>query len=308
MHQRLPSLNSLRAFEAAARHLSLSKAARELNVTPAAISHQVKALEADLQVKLLGREKGEFFLTQAAQAALPALSAGFGRLVEAVRRMRADRTVHFLTISVGTTFASNWLVRRLASFKEAFPEIDVRLQTTDTLADFTHDGVDVAIRFGGGDYPGLESIRILADEVFPVCSPRLLERGPPLETPADLANHTLLHVVWTLHMGETYDWEMWLRAAGVETLDFTRGPRFTHGNIALLAAVQGQGLTLSSNSMAGDELAAGTLIRPFDINLPTQFTHFLVYPEGAAEVPKIAAFRAWILAEIGNSGNPGAEL
>ncbi len=298
MHQRLPSLNSLRAFEAAARHLSLSIAARELNVTPAAVSHQVKALEADIGVRLLARTGGEFFLTPAAQAALPALSAGFARLTEAVRRMRADRTLHYLSISVGPTLASSWLVRRLAGFRETHPDIDVRLHTSDSLADFTRDGVDVAIRFGGGRYPGLESIRLFDDEIFPVCSPRLMEDGPPLDTAADLVHHTLLLVEWSLHMGETYDWEMWLRAAGVEGVDFSHAPRFTHGNIALLAAVQGQGITLSSESMAGYDLASGALIRPFDINLPVNFTYYLVYPEEMGDVSKIEAFRTWILAEI----------
>ena len=298
MRHRLPSLNALRAFEVTARHLSLTRAARELNVTPAAVSHQVKALEADLGVKLIGRQGGEFYLTPAAQAALPALSAGFDRLAEAARRLRADKTVHFLTISVGAAFASTWLVRRLAGFRERAPEIDVRLQTTDELADFARDGVDVAIRFGGGEYPGLCAIRLFADEISPVCSPRLLERGPPLETPADLVGHTLLHVEWTLHMGETYDWEMWLRAAGVDGVDFSRGPRFTHSNIALLAAIQGQGLALASDSLAGDDLKSGLLVRPFHINLPLNFTYYLIYPEEAGDIPKIAAFREWLLGEI----------
>ncbi|MDH3919913.1 MAG: LysR family transcriptional regulator, partial [Rhodospirillales bacterium] len=142
MVQRLPSLNGLRAFEAAARHLSLTKAARELNVTPAAISHQIKALEADLGAALLRRVRGEFVLTEVAQSALPALRAGFDQIAEAARRLRSGQTRRFLTISVGPTFASTWLVRRLGRFKEVFPEIDVRLDTSDELARFARDGVD----------------------------------------------------------------------------------------------------------------------------------------------------------------------
>jgi LysR family glycine cleavage system transcriptional activator len=300
MNQRLPSLNALRAFEAAARHLSLTKAARELNVTPAAVSHQVKALEADLGVSLLRRVKGEFVLTETAQTVRPVLSAGFDRIAEAVRRLRADEALRFLTVSVSPTFAANWLVRRLGAFKMAFPEIDVRLQTTNEITDFAREGVDIAIRFGAGEYPGLHAIRLFDEEIFPVCSPALLERGPPLVHPADLAGHTLLHVEWSWAMtrGEPLDWQMWLHAAGADEVDATRGPRFSYASFALQAAADGQGLALGSEALAGDDLAAGRLVRPFDVVLPVNFAYYLVYPEDTAERPKIANFRHWILAEI----------
>ncbi len=301
MPQRLPSLNALRAFEAAARHLSLTKAARELHVTPAAVSHQVRALEADLGVSLLRRVKGEFVLTETAQTVLPVLRAGFDQIAEAARRLRADEARHFLTISVGPTFAATWLVRRLGAFKAAFPEIDVRLQTTDQVVDFARDGVDVGIRFGAGDYPGLQAVRLFDEEIYPVCSPGLLERGPPLDSPADLAQHTLLHVEWTwaLTKGETLDWQLWLRAAGAQQVDALRGPRFSHTSLALQAAIEGQGLALGSESLARDDLTAGRLVRPFDVVLPVNFAYYLIYPEETAERPKIANFRHWILAEIG---------
>jgi len=300
MNQRLPSLNALRAFEAAARHLSLTKAARELNVTPAAVSHQVKALEADLGVSLLRRVKGEFVLTETAQSVLPVLRGGFDQIAEAARRLRADEGRHFLTISVSPTFASTWLVRRLGAFKAAFPETDVRLQTTDKMADFARDGVDVSIRFGAGDYPGLQAIRLFAEEIYPVCSPQLLKRGPPLDSPTALAGHTLLHVEWTwaLTKGGTLDWQMWLHAAGAEDVDAQRGPRFSHASLALQAAIEGQGLALGSDSLAGDDLAAGRLVCPFDVVLPVNFAYYLVYPKDMGELPKIANFRNWILAEI----------
>ena len=307
MSQRLPSLNALRAFEAAARQLSLTKAARELNVTPAAVSHQVKALEADLGVSLLRRVKGEFVLTEAAQTALPLLSASFDQIAEAARRLREDQAQHFLTISVGATFAANWLVRRLGALKAAFPEIEVRLQTTEEMADFARDGVDVAIRFGAGEYPGLEAIRLFDEEIFPVCSPALLERGP-LDDPADLAGHTLLQVEWNwaLTKGEPLDWQMWLRAAGAAEVDGLRGPRFSHASLALQAALAGQGLALGSESLVGDDLAAGRLVRPFDVALPVNFAYYLVYPEDTAERPKIANFRQWIVAEVAAGREPAA--
>ena len=300
MDQRLPSLKALRAFETMARHLSLTKAARELHVTPAAVSHQIKALEADLGVSLLRRVGGEFVLTEIAQVALPVLSSGFEQIAEAARRLRADQARHFLTLSVGPTFAASWLVRRLGAFKAAFPEIDVRLETTDRMTDFVRDGVDVAIRFGSGNYPGLQAIRLFDEEIFPVCSPGLLERGPPLVEPADLAGHSLLHVDWTLgqHAGDTLDWQMWLRAAGAEQVDAARGARFSHSNLALQAAIDGQGVALGSGSLAGDDLAAGRLVRPFEVTLPLNFAYYLVYPEDLAERQKIANFRQWILAEV----------
>jgi LysR family glycine cleavage system transcriptional activator len=287
MQPRLPSLNALRAFEAAARHLSLTKAARELNVTPAAVSHQIKALEADLGVALLRRHKGTFVLSEVAQTALPVLRAGFDQIAEAARRLRVDHTRRLLTVSV-------------------WPEIDVRLDTTDDLADFQRDGVDVAIRFGRGDYPGLRTIRLFEEEIFPVCSPSLVEKGPPLDGPADIPRHTLLHVEWTPRSGETLDWETWLRAAGVEAADATRGLRFTHSSVALQAAIQGQGSALGSQSLASDELASGRLVRLFDLALPLGFAYHLVHPEETAAVPKVAAFADWVLAETGATSGPDA--
>ncbi|MCG8356630.1 MAG: transcriptional regulator GcvA [Kiloniellales bacterium] len=298
MATRLPSLKALKAFEALARHRSLTRAAEELNVTPAAVSHQVKALEADLGLSLIRRVGGEYRLLASAESGLPLLQDGFAQIAEAVRRMRRDDAARYLTISVGPTFASTWLVRRLGRFKEAHPEIEVRLDTTDAMADFSRDAVDVAIRFGAGVYPGLEARRLFDEEVYPVCSSKLLESGPPLETPADLAQHTLIHVAWALHNESTTEWETWLRAAGVDHLvDASQGPRFSHSNIALQVAMEGQGVALGSDSVASDDLKAGRLVCPFDIVLPIAFAYYLVYPEGTGEVPKIVAFRDWILGE-----------
>jgi LysR family glycine cleavage system transcriptional activator len=298
---RLPSLKALRAFESAARHGSLTAAARELNVTPAAVSHQIKGLEADLGLALMTRVRGEYRLSEAALSALPLLRGGFDQIAEAVRRMRTDEAARQLTITVGPTFASTWLVRRLGGFKAAAPDIEVRLHTTDRVVDMAREGVDVAIRFGAGDYPGQTAIRLFDEEIYPVCSPRLLESGPPLERPEDLARHTLLHVEWTAHRGETFDWESWLRAAGAGELDCSRGPRFSHSSIALIAAEQGQGLALGSNSLAADAFAAGRLVRPFAVSLTVAFAYHLVYPAGDDAIPKVAAFRDWIVAEAGRA-------
>lgn len=307
--QRLPSLNALRAFEAAARRLSLTEAARELNVTPAAVSHQVKALEADLGVQLLRRIKGEFVLSPPAEAALPGLRAGFDHLAEAARRLRGGGG-DFLTLSVGPTFASTWLVRRLGDFTERYPGIEVRLQTTDALADFVRDGVDMGIRCGHGTYAGCESIRLFDEDIYPVCAPALLERGPPLEKPADLAAHILLHVDWRTFdeegWSETLDWEMWLRAAGATEVDHTRGPRLSHTSIALQMAMDGQGVALASDSLAGDDIAAGRLVRLSDVALEVGFAYYLVYPRHTADIPKITAFRDWMLSRAAAERKTGA--
>ena len=301
---RLPSLNALRAFEAAARHLSLTKAADELSVTPAAVSHQIKALEADLGVALMRRVSGRYQLTEPALEALPVLRAGFDQIAEAARRLRSDHSRHFLTISAGPTFAATWLVRRLRRFKALYPDIDVRLHTSDKVVDLRRDGVDVAIRFGGGDYAHLETIRLFEESIYPVCAPALLADGPPLSAPSDLAHHTLLHVEWQWprESHETFDWEMWLRAAGAEEVDASRGPRFSHASIALQAAMDGQGLALGSDSLASDELAEGRLIRPFSLRLPLAFGYHLVYPAEWRDLPKIRAFREWIAEEIAPDG------
>jgi len=167
-------------------------------------------------------------------------------------------------------------------------------------AQLARDGVDVAIRFGSGSYPGMTAIRLFDEHIFPVCSPRLLKEGPGLKRPEDLAKHTLLHVEWTWRgsYDETFDWEMWLLAAGVEGVDHSRGPRFSHASHALQAAMEGQGLALGSQALVGDDLAAGRLVRPFELNLPQSFGYFLTFPREHSDVRKIVAFRDWILSEI----------
>ncbi len=295
---RLPSLNALRAFEAVARHLNLTRAAEELHVTPAAVSHQVKALEEDLGVPLLRRVRREFFLTDAAQAGLPALREAFDLLGDAVERMRSELPDRLLTISVLPSFAVSWLVPRLSRFKAQHPEIDVRLDTNDRVVDLRREGIDLGIRFGAGDYPGLEVDRLLDEEIFPVCSPSLLEGPQPLKTPEDLRHHSLLHVDWTPFMKETGDWKLWLMAAGLdEVVDVSRGPRFSHTNLALQAAVHGQGVVIGSQALAADDLAAGRLVRPFGMSVQLNFCYFVVTTPATARLPKVAAFKDWLLRE-----------
>jgi len=298
-----PPLNSLRAFEAAARHLSFTKAAEELHVTPAAISHQIKGLEEQLGVPLFRRLTRALRLTEAGQAALPALRDGFGKLAEAVDLMRAHEESGVVTVSTEPSFAAKWLVPRLDRFRAAHPELEVRLDATDRLADFQRDNVDLAVRYGGGDYPGVEAELLLSEEIFPVCSPTLLDGPRPLARPEDLRHHTLIHLDWDLEDVGAPTWRMWLLAAGVSDVDFTRGPVFSMKSLALQAAIEGQGVALASSVLVADDLSAGRLIMPFDVSVcdPLDFAYYVVVPKRSANLPKVAAFRGWLLDEIRGS-------
>jgi LysR family glycine cleavage system transcriptional activator len=305
MARQLPSLNALRAFEAAARHLGISKAADELNVTPAAVSHQVKALEDTLGVALFRRLNRALMLTDAGQLLLPGLRDGFDQLAHAITRIDAERDHATLTVSTGPSFAAKWLVPRLDRFRMAHPDIDLRIDATDRVVDLAREDADVAIRYGIGDYPGLRSERLFADEIVAVCSVKLCQGPPPLREPRDLKGHTLLHVEWDTQKQSATNWHMWLLAAGVTDFDATRGPRFNQESMAAQAAAEGHGVALIGSVLVADDLAVGHLVRPFDLSLPASFAYYVVALESAMARPKVTAFFDWILAEAapGNAGH-----
>ena len=226
MARPLPPLNALRAFESAGRHLSFTKAAAELNVTPAAISHQVKALEALLEVPLFRRLTRALRLTDAGQAALPTISQGFDKLAQGVEQMRAHSESGVLTISVSPSFGAMWLVPRLEHFRGRHPDIEIRIDGTDRRVDLARDDADVALRYGPGGYRGVRVDRLFGQVNTPVCSPALLSGEHPLGQPDDLRHHTLLHIDWK---DAEASWRMWLLAAGLHDIEPTRGPHFTHG-------------------------------------------------------------------------------
>jgi LysR family glycine cleavage system transcriptional activator len=294
MSRRIAPLNALRAFEAAARHLSFTKAAEELYVTPAAISHQIKALEEYCGAPLFRRLTRALLLTDQGQAALPVLREGFDMLAAASQQMARPQDDHILTVSAAPSIAAKWLVTRLEGFRLKQPDIDVRLDTTDRLTDFARDGVDMVIRYGGGNYPGLHAEPLLPTAVFPVCSPDLLNGPRPLKEPNDLAGHTLLHVDWSSEDVTWPVWRMWLLAAGAEGVDPERGPRFNDAGLILQTAIAGQGVALAADVLAADDLAAGRLVRPFDLSVPVDFGYHIVFPEDKAALPKVAAFAAWL--------------
>ncbi|MCZ6556912.1 MAG: transcriptional regulator GcvA [SAR324 cluster bacterium] len=287
----LPSLNALRAFEATARHLSFKEAARELYVTPGAVSQQVKALEEALGLILVRRLTRAIELTEAGHTLLATLRDSFQRISETVESLVERDTTGPLTISVLPSLAAKWLVPRLGRFQARHPDIDVRISASNQFTDFAREDVDLGIRHGLGEYPGLRSDLLLPGELLAVCSPALLKGPLPLKSPRDLRHHTLLHA------DPRVEWSMWLKTHGVEGVNAGRGPRFSDDGLMLRAAIEGQGVAISSRALVADDLAAGRLVRPFALNLSERFAYFLVCPEATVDRPKIVAFREWILAE-----------
>ena len=303
--RRLPSLNALRAFEAVGRHLSVSGAADELNVTPAAVSHQVKGLEAALGVSLLQRLNRAVVLTEAGQLCLPLLSEGFDRLSDAVAKLETRGKTGVLTVSVTPGFAAKWLVPRLERFTEANPAIDVHINATMEVIDLKRGGADIVVRFGAGRYVGLLSDKLFDEAAVVVCSPSLANGRIPLQEPADLARHVLLHDDAHPSDATTLDWAQWLRAAGVSGVDVSRGLRFNAAGLAIQAAAEGAGVLLARHSLVADDLASGRLVVPFPVTLPIAMAYHLVYDERSLRTPKVKLFRDWLLREAEIS--PSAE-
>ncbi|KYK45802.1 transcriptional regulator [Bradyrhizobium liaoningense] len=297
MTARLPSLNGLRAFEAAARHLSFTLAASELNVTQTAISHQIRRLEEELGIRLFIRQNRALALTPEARDYLPGVRAAFNDLRLATDRLLRKEDDKVLTVSTLASLAAKWLLPRLTDFQEQHPGIDVRITTSTSLVDFQRDNVDAAIRYGRGQWPGLRADWLMADELFPVCSPSLLRGDKPLRRPEDLRNHPLLHT----SNANSDDWRLWLTAAGLPA-DIARHPGITFDMIfmTIQAAIDGIGVAMGRTSYVQDDIAKGRLVVPFKIALPADAGFYLVAPEGRREAPKLAAFRQWIVAATQN--------
>lgn len=297
MTARLPSLNGLRAFEAAARHLSFTLAASELNVTQTAISHQIRRLEEELGIRLFIRQNRALALTPEARDYLPGVRAAFNDLRLATDRLLRKEDDKVLTVSTLASLAAKWLLPRLTDFQEQHPGIDVRITTSTSLVDFQRDNVDAAIRYGRGQWPGVRADWLMADELFPVCSPSLLRADKPLRRPEDLRNHPLLHT----SNANSDDWRLWLTAAGLPA-DIARHPGITFDMIfmTIQAAIDGIGVAMGRTSYVQDDIAKGRLVVPFKIALPADAGFYLVAPEARREAPKLAAFRQWVLAAAQN--------
>lgn len=300
--------NALIAFEAAARHLSFSKAAAELNVTPAAISQQIRSLEDHLGIVLFERLARRLALTPAAKAALPHLRDGFAKVNEGVASMRSAARPDALNLWMAPSFASKWFMPRLQRFTSRHPDITLNVTATIDLMDteggtpalpasaLREQGIDVAIRFGKGSYPGCRVEKLMAADAVPLCSPSLMaDPANPLNKPEDLCRHTLLHDD-TPYEGRP-DWPSWLLAAGVSGVDSQRGTRFNRASLALEAARQGLGVVLSIEQLASSDIAAGHLVMPFSIHAPLEYAYYVISLEDSPHAANVDAFRNWLVEE-----------
>jgi LysR family glycine cleavage system transcriptional activator len=311
---RLPPLNALRVFEAAARHLSFKEAANELSITQAAVSHQIKSLEDYLGVQLFKRAGRGVQLTEAARACLPKLREGFESLAAAVEtiHLRADETD--LQITAPPVFTARWLMPRLADFARREPKIDVRVVSSSKMVDagaldstaitssldLRSDTSGVEIHLGAGDYPGYRADRLFGVSTVAVASPELVKGKVPIREPADLTNHTLLHDDAMDLVAHGHAWAKWLDVAGVaDKVDGTRGPHFSSNILSLEAASQKLGVALALRPLVDADLASGRLCAPFEIELQPQSAYYLVCPEVIAERPAVVAFRKWLLQQAG---------
>lgn len=287
---RLPPLRSFRVLEAAARHQNYTRAADELHLTHSAVSHQIHALESTLGVRLFERSGRQMRATETGRQLAQDVRATLDALAAAVERVRGAESANSITVSVLPSFAAAWLVARLGGFLERHPQVELRLESTTALADFRNDGVDVAIRYGSGNWEDLECVKLFDDEVFPTLSPKL-RRSARVRSPADLARVPLLRI-------RNQPWAPWFAAAGLVQTEPRRGPVFNDSELALQAAIQGQGVVLARGSLAAAKLRAGVLVAPFKQRIPSPQTCFLVYPPQHARKASVQLFRDWLLEEL----------
>jgi LysR family transcriptional regulator, glycine cleavage system transcriptional activator len=288
MPRRLPQLNALKAFEAAARHVSFTHAAKELCVTQGAVSHQVKALESELGIKLFNRERQRLIITNAGREYLAVVRDALDRIAMGTERLVQRQSSGALTVSTSPDFAAKWLVHRLGRFAEAHPGIDLRVSATMPHVDFVREDVDIAVRHGDGHWPGLHVTRLCAEHLFAVCSPRL---GSDLDRPGDVLKLPLLH------LDERTAWSAWLEAAGVAGTDAIHGPILNRASMLIDAAVDGHGIALARTTLAAWDLINKRLVRPFPVALPLSKSYWIVSPKATASLPKLVAFRNWLLAQ-----------
>jgi len=289
MSRRLPPLNALKVFEAAARHLSFTKAAEELFVTQAAVSHQIKLLEENLSIKLFRRKNRSLLLTEEGQSYFLDIKDIFINITDATEKLLSKNASGALTVASAPSFAIQWLVPRLAQFSELHPEIDVRIKAIDLDDGMLTDDVDVAIYYGRGNWPSIRSDKLRSEYLIPVCAPSLLSKDIPLNSPKDLSKHTLLHDM------SRKDWRQWCRQVGVTEINVNHGPIFSLSTLVLQAAIYGQGVALGYSVLARPEIEAGRLVCPFEEFLLSKDAYYIVSEDSSSELGKIKAFREWML-------------
>jgi LysR family transcriptional regulator, glycine cleavage system transcriptional activator len=295
--KRLPSLDSLRAFESAARHLSFTRAGDELHVTQSALSHRISALEDELGVKLFRRLTRKLELTAAGETLAAGVRRGLAEIARAVGAIDRKTGAEPLAVSALPSVATRWVVPRLPRFRNLYPDIDVRITADSTLVNLQAHEADLAVRFGPGVYPGLHVIRLMSDSVFPVCSPRLLAERGPITQPAQIADWPLLHDMPTELDGSGSGWSHWLNHVGAGEISCAEGLRFNQAILALEAAANGLGVALVRRSLIGDDLASGRLVRLLPHEAPTLFSYYIVCLPESVDRPAVSAFCKWLVAE-----------
>lgn len=296
---RIPGLNALKTLEAAGRHLSFTRAASELGVTPAAVSHQIREFEDQLGLRLFQRTSRKMRHTPAGETLHAVVADALESINRTVARLHKTDNKQRLKVTASPSITAKWLVPRLDRFLGIIPDADVRIDVSQTPLDFARDDVDIAIRFGDGAYPGMRIDQLFEETVFPVCSPTLLSGNRPLRQPQDLLRHTLIHVDWQAQGATWPNWRMWMLAAGIRDFDDSRGLHFSQTALAIQAAIDGHGVALGDSTLVADDLAAGRLIQPFDVALkgPPRFAYYVISPNETAEEPMVRAFREWVLSE-----------
>ncbi|WP_200943990.1 transcriptional regulator GcvA [Lysobacter sp. Root604] len=301
-----PGTRALRTFEAAARHLNFTRAAEEVGLTPAAVSHQIKELEDQLDLVLFARGGRNLQLTPAGMTLFEAAASALESLQRAVGRARGmARGATQLRISLSARFATNWLLPRLPQLQAAHPELELSFDISDALRDFDGDDIDLAIRFGTGRVADACADRLFDTVIAPVCSPRLIADGAKLEHPSDLLRHTLYYVDWKTDGMVWPNWRMWMAAAGIENFDDRRCVGFSDSSHVVQAVIDGGGIGLADLDMIANDLAQGRLQRLFDTVVPVapEYAYHLVYPQRSRDDPRIRAFRSWLLEQAGVAEN-----
>ena len=289
MGRRLPPLNSLKSFEAAGRLLSFTEAAKELNVTQAAVSHQIKVIEDFLGIALFDRYPRRLALTEQGKTLLPEVIEAFDRVSLAVAVISHEQFSNVLSVRLAPSFAAKWLSPRLKYFWLQYPEIDLRLYHTHNAVDFEREEIDIAVTYGKGDWPGVIVEKLLSLDFFPVCSPSFLSNDKPLTDLGNLRYYALLH-------DADYEcWGDWLRLAGIDDIDANRGTVIDDTNVLIQAAIDGQGIALGSTTFVEDLLESGRLVKPFDVTLVNEFAYYVVYPEAHLNNPAVRAFKEWLI-------------
>jgi LysR family transcriptional regulator, glycine cleavage system transcriptional activator len=291
MPRRLPPLNALKSFEAAARHESFTRAAEELYVTQGAVSQQVKTLELELGFKLFNRERQRLNITEAGRDYLVVIRDALDRIALGTERLMQRQSAGALTVSTSPDFAAKWLVHRLGRFSEAHPGIDLRVSATMHHVDFAREDVDVAVRHGDGNWPGLDTVRLCPEQLFAVCSPKLLTGRNRLKEPSDALKAPLLH------LDDRKSWARWFALAGVDAPEILPGPVLNRASMVIDAAIDGQGIALARTSLAAWDLMNRRIVRPFNVGWRLSRTYWIVCPKVTARVAKISRFRDWLMAE-----------